>query len=352
MASAATPSSSDKEKLTVLGIESTAHTFGVGIVTTEPPYIIADVRKHYRPKTGGILPREVAAFFSEVAGDAVGEALEQSGLTMKDVDGIAVALGPGMGPALRVGATVARALSSYYKKPLLPVNHALAHVEIARFLTGLRDPVVVYVAGGNTTIISYRHGRYRVFGETLDIALGNLLDTFTREVGLAPPYVVKGKHAIDICAEGGDFIEGLPYVVKGQDVSYSGLLTAALRLVKKGAKLSDVCFTLREIAYSSVVEVGERCLSHTGKSQATLTGGVAASRLLDDKMAIMARSRGVEYKGVGAKYAGDNGVMIAMVGLLQLAYGITVKPEEAYIKQRWRIDRVDAPWYPKTISDL
>ena len=329
----------------VMGIESTAHTFGVSIVSDKPPYILSDARRVYSPREGGILPREVAAFFSRVAGEVVREALDTAGVRIGDVDAIAVALGPGMGPQLRIGATVARALSSYYSKPLVPVNHAVAHVEIARFLTGLRDPIVLYVAGGNTAVVAYSEGRYRVFGETLDMPLGNLLDTFAREVGIAPPYVVGGMHAVDRCAEGGDFIEGLPYIVKGQDSSFSGLLTAALKLVRSGARLEDVCYTLREIAYSSVVEVLERGLAHTGKREVLLTGGVAASRVLNEKIEAMARLHGATFKPIPARYAGDNGVMIAITGLAAYKWGYTIEVSKAFIRQRWRIDQVDVPWY-------
>lgn len=328
-----------------MGIESTAHTFGVSIVSDKPPYILSDARRVYSPREGGILPREVAAFFSSVAGEVVREALDTAGVRIGDVDAIAVALGPGMGPQLRIGATVARALSSYYSKPLVPVNHAVAHVEIARFLTGLRDPIVLYVAGGNTAVVAYSEGRYRVFGETLDMPLGNLLDTFAREVGIAPPYVVGGMHAVDRCAEGGDFIEGLPYIVKGQDSSFSGLLTAALKLVRSGARLADVCYTLREIAYSSVVEVLERGLAHTGKREVLLTGGVAASRVLNEKIEAMARLHGATFKPIPPRYAGDNGVMIAITGLAAYKWGYTIEVSKAFIRQRWRIDQVDVPWY-------
>ena len=355
MASAATPSSSERSSrpTIVLGIESTAHTFGVGIVSSTPPYILADARRQYVPRQGGILPREVAQFFSQVAGDVVREALSQAGIKPGDISGIAVALGPGMGPALRVGATVARALASKLGVPLIAVNHAVAHIEIARFLTGLHDPVVLYVSGGNTTVMSYSAGRYRVFGETLDISLGNMLDTFARETGLGPPYVVGGKHVVDICAEKGRFIRGLPYVVKGQDVSYSGLLTAALRAYKRSpGSLPDICYTLREIGFSSSVEVTERCLAHVGKSEVILTGGVAANDELNRKLSIMVRPHNARFRRIPKKYAGDNGVMIALTGLLELMHGVgIVEPERAFIRQRWRPDRVDVPWYPKTLGD-
>ncbi len=337
----------------VLGIESTAHTFGVGIVSSKPFKILADTRKTYRPKEGGILPREVASFFSSIASDAIKEALQETGLKINEIDAFAVALGPGMGPALRIGATVARTLSIYYKKPLIPVNHAVAHIEIARTLTGLKDPLILYISGGNTTVTSFLEGRYRVFGETQDMALGNLLDTFAREAGIAPPYVINGNHAVDICAEEGGFLERtLPYTVKGQDVSFSGLLTAALRSLKKGHKLSDICFTLREIAFSAVVEVAERGLVHTEKRSITVAGGVAANDLLRKKMETMAGDHEIIYKPVPKRFAGDNGVMIALVGLMSLYKGISINIEKSFVRQRWRLDEVEIPWYPKTPQDL
>ncbi len=331
----------------ILGIESTAHTFGVGIVKDEPEYILADARVKYVPEKGGIHPREASLYFMREAPKVIAEALQRAGLRMNDVDGVAVALGPGMGPCLRVGATVARALSAYFNKPLIPVNHAVAHIEIGKLITGAKDPLIVYLSGGNTIIAAYVAGRYRIFGETLDIPLGNFMDTFVREVGLAPPYVVKGVHQLDKCAEESKEkrILNLPYVVKGQDVSFSGLLTAALRLVKSGrAKLEDVCYTVREIAYSAIIEVSERGLAHTGKKEVLLVGGVAASDALRSKFEAMAALRGVDVKVVPPKYAGDNGVMIAWTGLLAFKHGITIEPEHAYVRQRWKLDQADVPW--------
>lgn len=329
----------------VLGIESTAHTFGVGIVEDRPPYIIVDERANYVPTKGGIHPKEAAMYFMNVAAKVLRESLSRVNTSIEDIDGIAIALGPGLGPCLRVGATVARALATYFNKPLIPVNHAVAHVEIGKLLTGLKDPLVVYLSGGNTMILAFSEGRYRVFGETLDIALGNFMDTFVRVLGLAPPYVVEGKHQLDICADRGrEFIE-LPYVVRGQDVSFSGLYTAAIRAFKSGKhRLEDICYSVREVAYSSIVEVSERGLAHTKKGELLVVGGVAASEVLRKKFEVISELRGVKLGIVPPKYAVDNGVMIAWTGLLMLKYGITVPPEKAYVRQRWRIDSVDIPW--------
>ena len=190
MGTAATPSTSSSEgEVIVLGIESTAHTFGVGLARRDRSgiHLLRDSRRTYVPSKGGIVPREVAQFFSEVAAEVIEEALSINDVSVREVGAVAVALGPGMGPQLRVGATVARAIASRFNVPLVPVNHAVAHLEVGRYTTGLLDPVILYVSGGNTAVTTFVEGRYRVFGETLDIALGNLLDTFAREVGLGPP---------------------------------------------------------------------------------------------------------------------------------------------------------------------
>jgi len=330
----------------ILGIESTAHTFGVGIVSDdEKRFILADKRAVYTPTSGGIHPRESSRYLASKAHEVIKEAFEEASVTMRDIDAIAFSMGPGLGPVLRIGASIARALSVYYDKPLVPVNHAVAHIEIGLKTTGAKDPVVIYLSGGNSAVLAFVEGRYRVFGETIDIALGNLLDTFAREVGLGPPYVVEGLHVVDRCASrGGEIIDEIPYVVKGQDLTFSGILTAAIRAFKKGYPLPDICYTLREIAYSMVVEVGERCIAHTRKKEIMIVGGVAASPVLREKIDKIAERQNVKTFIVPPKYAVDNGVMIGWTGLLAYSSGITIDVEKSIVRPRWRVDEVDISW--------
>jgi len=328
----------------VLGIESTAHTFGVGIVTDSPNIrILSNERDTFVPKQGGMKPSDLGRHHSEVAPDITKKALDKAHINIEDVDAIAVSLGPGIGPALRVGATVARALALKFDKKLVPVNHGIGHIEIGRLTTNSYDPLILYLSGGNTIITTFVDGKYRVFGETLDIALGNMLDTFVREVGLAPPYVVNGVHQIDICADkGGKFID-LPYVVKGQDMSYSGLLTAALRATKK-YKLEDVCYSLREVSFDMLLEATERALALTGKKEILVVGGVAASVSLKTKLFDLAKDWNIEIKIVPSEYSGDNGAMIAYTGLLEAKHDVFIPVEKSFIRPRWRIDQVDVVW--------
>ncbi|OYT37934.1 MAG: UGMP family protein [Desulfurococcales archaeon ex4484_58] len=334
----------------VLGIESTSHTFGIGVVEycENNIRILANVNDQYVPLKGGIHPREAAIHHTRVAPEVLLKALSRAGISLEELEAIAVALGPGLGPCLRVGASLARFLASYYDKPLVPVNHAVAHIEIGKYINRFEDPVILYVSGGNTLVAIQRKGKYRVLGETLDLPLGNLLDTFVREIGLAPPYLVNGKHQIDVCAEWGrDFIT-LPYTVKGSDLSFSGLLTAALELVEKyrgdKERLGDICLSFRETVFNMLVEVTERALVLANKREVLLVGGVASNKILQEKLSAMTKLHNARFGSTPSEYAGDNGAMIAYTGLLLYMHGITVEPDKAFIKQRWRLDEVELPW--------
>lgn len=323
-----------------LGIESTAHTFGVS-VASEHKGILSDVRDIYTPPTGsGIHPREAAQHHCEVAGKVVQGALAEARVRHRDLSAVAVSLGPGLGPTLRVGATVARAIASSLGIPLVPVHHAVGHIEIGTLTTGARDPLVVLVSGGHTAIAAFAGARWRIFGETEDITLGNLLDMFARSSGLRSP----GGPAVEQLAEKGNAYVDLPYTVKGNDVSYSGLLTAAVKKLGNQFRLEDLCFSLQEVAFSMLAEAVERSLAHTEKKEILLTGGVAANKALQTKLELVAAEHAAKSHVVEMKYAGDSGAQIAWTGLLAFRRGLTVEIERSYVRPRWRLDEVDVPW--------
>ena len=327
-----------------LGIESTADDFGVGISTCSGE-VLANISDGYIPEKGGIHPREAARHHAMVASDVLDKALNQAGIKSSDLSLIAFSQGPGLGPCLRTGATVARALAAYLNIPLVGVNHSIAHVEIGKLKTNTTDPITLYVSGGNTIISAFNSGRYRIFGETLDIALGNCLDVFSREAGLKHKKGIPLGAALEKLALEGNNLVLMPYIVKGMDVSFSGLLTSAVTLLRqKKYRLQDLCYSLQEIAFAMVCEVTERALAHTEKKEILLTGGVAANNRLQFMLSLIAKDHGVSFNKVPLEYATDNGAMIAWTGLLAFRSGVVTPIEKSMVKLRWRIDRVDIPW--------
>lgn len=332
------------QKRYCLGVESTADDFGVGIATFKGQ-ILANASSGYVPEEGGIHPREAARHHAENADNVLAEALSTAGVKPKDLALIAFAQGPGLGPCLRTGATVARALASYLNIPLVGVNHSIAHIEIGKLETGTTDPVTLYVSGGNTLVSAFEGARYRIFGETLDIALGNCLDVFAREAGLKHKKGLPLGAALEKLAAEGKKLIPLPYVVKGMDISLSGLLTAATTLLHKGEnRLEDVCYSLQEHAFSMVTEVTERALAHTEKQEVLLTGGVAANRRLQEMLGSIAEEHEAKFNVVPRQFATDNGAMIAWAGVLAYTHGLVTPVEKSFVKLRWRIEKVDVPW--------
>jgi N6-L-threonylcarbamoyladenine synthase/protein kinase Bud32 len=327
-----------------LGIESTADDFGVGISTFDGK-ILANASDAYVPAEGGIHPREAARHHAEVADRVLREALDEADIKPRQLCVIAFSQGPGLGPSLRTGATVARALASYLGIPLVGVNHSVAHIEIGKLETGACDPVTLYVSGGNTIVAAFDSGRYRVFGETLDIALGNCLDVLAREAGLRQQKGVPLGAALERLAADGKTLVSLPYVVKGMDLSLSGLLTAAITQLHDGkCRLEDLCYSLQEHAFSMVTEVTERALAHTEKKEVLLTGGVAANQRLQAMLKSIAEEHDAEFHVVPRQFATDNGAMIAWTGILAYTHGLVTPVAESYVKLRWRVDRADVPW--------
>jgi len=316
-----------------LGIESTAHTLGVGIITSEGK-ILANAKDSYSSATG-MIPKEVAKHHEQVKDKILANALLQAGITLKDIGIIAYSHGPGLSPCLLAGKAFAEKISKENNKPLVGVNHCVAHLTIGTLTTQTKNPVYLYVSGVNTQLLVANNGRFRILGETLDIGLGNALDKFGRKAGLGFPAGPK----IEQEAKGGKYIE-LPYTVKGMDVSFSGIITAAERKLTTN-NVKDICYSLQETCFAMITEVSERALAHTKKQELILIGGVAANKRLIEMLDIMCKERGVRFAAVPLEYAGDQGVMIAWQGVLEYKLGQNIKPE---IYPYQRTDEVDITW--------
>ena len=158
-----------------LGVETTAHTFGVGIVTDKKK-ILANAKDSYTTEKGGMIPVKAAEHHVEICDIVLKEALEKANIKLEDIDLISFSQGPGMGHCLRIGAFFARSLALRLNKPIIGINHCIAHLSIGKMLNDSKDPLLLYASGANTQIIAYEGKKYRIFGETLDIGIGNFLD--------------------------------------------------------------------------------------------------------------------------------------------------------------------------------
>ena len=335
-----------------LGIEGSANKVGVGIIrydhATGRYDILSNPRKTYITPAGqGFLPKETAWHHQAHIAAMVRMALHDANIRACEVDVICYTKGPGMGAPLRSCAICARTLALLWKKPIVGVNHCVAHIEMGRVATNCANPVVLYVSGGNTQVIAYSNGRYRIFGETIDIAVGNCLDRFARVLGLSndpsPGYNIE-----QLALQGGKYIE-FPYIVKGMDVSFSGLLTFAEKEAKQAllsgsATPADLCYSLQETIFAMLVEITERALAHTDSSTVLIVGGVGCNRRLQQMMEGMAKPRGASLCAMDHRYCIDNGAMIAQAGIFAYQMGHPTEMKNATCTQRFRTDAVQVVW--------
>lgn len=354
-----------------LGCEGSANKLGIGIIAHDPAtgksIVLANIRHTFvSPPGTGFLPKDTAkhhrSFFVRVARAA----LRTAGVKPSQLSCICYTKGPGMGAPLQSVAIAARTLSLLWdNKPLVGVNHCVGHIEMGREITGAANPVVLYVSGGNTQVIAYAERRYRIFGETLDIAVGNCLDRFARTLHISNDPAPG--HNIEMLARraSGRVLLDLPYAVKGMDCSFSGILGAAdllaAQMQEQDAREArgepavlqegeeritpeDLCYSLQETVYAMLVEITERAMAHVGSSQVLIVGGVGCNERLQAMMGSMAAERGGTVYATDERFCIDNGIMIAHAGLLAFETGFRTPLPESTCTQRFRTDEVHVQW--------
>lgn len=323
-----------------LGIETTAHTFGVGIVDSKGN-VLANVKDALQTEEGGMIPAAAADHHVEVCDIVIKKALEKAEMSLKDINLISFSQGPGIGNCLTIGAFAARVLAHLHNKPLIGVNHCIAHLEIGRLKTTAKDPVLLYVSGANTQIIALEGGKFRVFGETLDMGIGNFLDQFARHIGLGFP----GGPKIYGLACNGNQLVPLPYVVKGMDLSFGGILTNLKQKYDSGKYTKeDLAYSAQETIFAMVMEVTERAMAHTGKNELLLGGGVACNLRLQEMAMKMCEERNAECFIPASEFLVDNGAMIAWLGIIEHKAGLQTPVAESKVLPYWRTDEVDVAW--------
>ncbi|MFD1563358.1 bifunctional N(6)-L-threonylcarbamoyladenine synthase/serine/threonine protein kinase [Haloarchaeobius amylolyticus] len=343
----------------ILGIEGTAWAASAALFDAETDDVVIETDA-YQPDSGGIHPREASEHMHDAIPEVVGRVLEHarethdgsaseppvdvderssSGQQAAPVDAVAFSRGPGLGPCLRVVGTAARALSQALEVPLVGVNHMVAHLEIGRHTSGFDSPVCLNASGANAHLLAYRNGRYRVLGETMDTGVGNSIDKFTRHVGWSHP----GGPKVEEAAKDGEYVD-LPYVVKGMDFSFSGIMSAAKQRYDDGVPVEDVCYSLQENIFGMLTEVSERALSLTGSDELVLGGGVGHNARLREMLAEMCAQRGADFHAPEPRFLGDNAGMIAVLGAKMYAAGDTLALEDSRVDPNFRPDQVPVTW--------
>lgn len=359
----------DRDFYLALGLEGSANKLGAGIIKhnrgpltdNNRAQVLANVRDTYiTPPGEGFLPRDTARHHRNWVVRVIRQALKDANVNGEDLDCICFTQGPGMGAPLQSVVIAARTLSQLWQVPLVGVNHCVGHIEMGREITGAQNPVVLYVSGGNTQVIAYSKQRYRIFGETLDIAIGNCLDRFARTLKIsndpAPGY------NIEQMAKKGTHLVPLPYTVKGMDLSMSGILAHIDLIAKdlfsnsKNKKLvdeetgepitaEDLCFSLQETLFSMLVEITERAMAHVQSNQVLIVGGVGSNERLQEMMKLMVtdRKNGSVF-ATDERFCIDNGIMIAHAGLLGYRMGQKNELKDTVCTQRFRTDDVFVSW--------
>ena len=339
------------DRTRILGIEGTAWAASAALYdcATDSTVIESDA---YQPDSGGIHPREAAEHMHEAIPEVVGTILDRAAETAASagretdeppVDAVAFSRGPGLGPCLRVVATAARALAQTLEVPLVGVNHMVAHLEIGRHAAGFDDPVCLNASGANAHLLAYRNGRYRVLGETMDTGVGNAIDKFTRHVGWSHP----GGPKVEAAAKDGEYVE-LPYVVKGMDFSFSGIMSAAKAAYDDGVPVEDVCYGLQETVFAMLTEVSERALSLTDADELVLGGGVGQNDRLREMLATMCEERGAAFHAPEPRFLRDNAGMIAVLGAKMYEAGDTLAVADSRVNPDFRPDDVRVSWRPRS----
>ncbi len=337
---------------TVLGIETTCDETAAAVVSIDEDgvaqiranEVLSQIAEH--AAYGGVVPEIAARAHVEVLDRLIARALDRAGTGFRDLDGIAVAAGPGLIGGVLVGLVTAKTLALVTRRPLLAVNHLEAHALTARLTDGIAFPyLLLLVSGGHTQLVAVRGvGDYVRLGSTVDDAIGEAFDKVAKLLGLGYP----GGPEVERAAEAGDPERfALPRPMLGRreaDFSLSGLKTAVRIEAERIAPLAerdvaDLCASFQAAVVDVVVDrarVALRAFSDVAGRPTALVavGGVAANGAVRRALASLAGEAGLSFVAPPLPLCGDNGAMIAWAGLERLRLGL-VDDLTAPARPRW-----------------
>jgi N6-L-threonylcarbamoyladenine synthase len=344
----------------VLGIETSCDETAAAIVATTPqgPRILSNqirAQSVEHAPFGGVVPEIAARAHLDHLDAVIGRALAEADVTLAEIDGVAVAAGPGLIGGLIVGTMMAKGIAWGAGKPFIAVNHLEGHALTTRLTDDVDFPyLLLLVSGGHCQLLDCAGvGRYRRLGTTLDDAAGEAFDKTAKLIGLGYP----GGPAIERASRGGDpYRFALPRPLKGRpgcDFSFSGLKTAVRQIVAERGCLSPrdrtdlaasielaICDALADRT-ANVIDWFRR---HRPEGTALVAaGGVAANGQLRRRLTALAGSVGLRFIAPPPALCTDNGAMIAWAGIERLRLGL-VDGLDAAPRPRWPLDTGARQW--------
>jgi N6-L-threonylcarbamoyladenine synthase len=337
----------------VLGIESSCDETAAALVTDDGT-ILADIvlsqLEDHLPY-GGVVPEIAARAHLEAADLVVRRALDQAGIGLGEIDGVAATGGPGLIGGVIVGVMTAKAIALARGLPFIAVNHMEGHALTARLTDGIDFPyLALLVSGGHCMLVVIEAvGRYRRLGGTIDDAVGEAFDKTAKMLGLGYP----GGPAVERMAQHGDGARfALPRPLKGRDgldFSFSGLKTAVRRTIEQlpeGAltdqDMADVCASFQHAVGDVMADRCGRAVELFKRdwpdgTALVIAGGVSANQHLRNVLEPLARTAGLGFVAPPQSLCTDNGAMIAWAGLERLRLGLTDGLDFAP-RPRWPMD--------------
>lgn len=317
----------------VLGIESSCDELACAVLDTDGQTLMANVihsQVDLHAQFGGIVPEVASRDHVRRLGPVCRRALDDAGLSIADIDGLAVTAGPGLIGPLLCGVEFAKGIALALKRPLIGVHHLEGHIAAAFLEATVPEPpfVALLVSGGHTSLILVRElgGTYERLGATRDDAAGEAFDKTAKLLGLGYP----GGVAIDRRAQGRPTDRyAFPQMMPGKDnldFSFSGLKTAAARRVREqgpfeGEDLQDFCASFQEAIVKNLLKKAFRAAHRTGTQKLVLAGGVAANSRLRTVAEARGRREGVQVFLPSRGLCTDNAAMIAKAGWVRLTRG-------------------------------
>jgi len=340
----------------VLGIDTSCDDTSAAVVsdgrTVLSSVVNSQIRVHH--PHGGVVPELASREHIGNISSVVEEALTAAKISMREVEGVAVTIGPGLIGSLLVGLYFAKAMAYVHRLPIVGVNHLEGHI-LSIFLEDrvpLFPYVVLTVSGGHTSLYHVEgFGRYRLMGQTLDDAAGEAFDKVSKMLGLGYP----GGAAIEKMAFAGDRNKiPLPRILLAPgslDFSFSGLKTAvSLYLKKRGeseeergrVQRADVAASFQEAVIDVLVQKVMAASEGAGVSSAVIAGGVACNRALRERLLEAAREKGLRVYYPRPSYCTDNGAMIAAAGYHRLLRGERAGLDTD-VRSKFAVETIDSP---------